>query len=238
MSDTGETCRRRAVVAGLTAVDPKAYGGWNGDCPGCDLDAERFSALCREAGIKEVTELHNEAATQAILTDCVKRAVAGLGAGDLLVVAISGHGGQVPDESGDESDGLDETLCLWDGQLSDDVIGDMLTRAPAGLRILFVTDTCNSGTNYRYAPRSMAKALPQQFAGEMIHFGGCADGKSSIGTGNGGLWTNALLKAFKEGLSYVEWFKKARRRMPRVQRPVYGEYGAVTETFRKRRALT
>jgi hypothetical protein len=38
------------------------------------------------------------------------------------VFFVSGHGGQVKDTDGDEEDGLDETLCLWDGQCADDFL--------------------------------------------------------------------------------------------------------------------
>ncbi len=37
-----------------------------------------------------------------------------LARGDLFMLTFSGHGGQVPDVSGEEADKLDETWCLYD----------------------------------------------------------------------------------------------------------------------------
>lgn len=36
------------------------------------------------------------------------------------MLSYSGHGGQLPDLNGDESDGRDETWCFFDGELVDD----------------------------------------------------------------------------------------------------------------------
>ena len=37
-----------------------------------------------------------------------------------LFLTYSGHGGQAPDLNNEEPDGMDETWCLYDGQLIDD----------------------------------------------------------------------------------------------------------------------
>ena len=64
---------RRALVAGLTAVDPAAYGGWSGACPGCDVDADLFGLLCSEQGL-QVKTLHNAQATRAGLERSLREA--------------------------------------------------------------------------------------------------------------------------------------------------------------------
>jgi len=227
---------RRAVVVGLTAVDPRAYRGWRGDCPGCDIDAEVFALLCREQGL-QVAELHNNHATRDCVIATARAAWSYMTAGDLLVVYISGHGGQIADTDGDETDGQDETLCLWDGQLSDDVLRSLWQDLPAGLRVFYVTDTCNSGTNYKLKPRSMRGVIPRDYGGQLIHFGGCADGMSSYGSDSGGTWTTALIDAWHPGDTYRQWYEKAAIRMPREQIPHYAEYGQVTSKFRHGVAL-
>jgi hypothetical protein len=74
-------------------------------------------------------------------------------AGDLFVLTYSGHGGQVPDSSGDEQDDKqDETWCLYDGQLIDDELYLELSRFAAGVRILVLSDSCHSGTVVRAQP--------------------------------------------------------------------------------------
>ena len=79
--------------------------------------------------------------------------------GDRVVVYYSGHGSQVPDENGDEEDGLDETFVPTDygrnGNRDEDmVIDDELAAALQALRdrqVLLVADSCHSGTVTRGA---------------------------------------------------------------------------------------
>lgn len=51
--------------------------------------------------------------------------------GDTVFFFYSGHGGTLPDDNGDEKDGLDETLCTAD-YMTPDVIASMLQRAESG----------------------------------------------------------------------------------------------------------
>ena len=78
--------------------------------------------------------------------------------GDRVVVYYSGHGTQVRDSSGDEADGMDEALAPSDTGSSagddDELIDDEIARAfarLAGREILFIADSCNSGTLSRSA---------------------------------------------------------------------------------------
>lgn len=221
----------RAVVAGLTAVDPRAYGGWSGACPGCDVDSEIFYAMCQESGVQAAL-FQNAAATRSNLTAAARAAWADMKAGDLFVFYISGHGGQQNDAGGDEEDGQDETLCLWDGPLSDDVLRDLWNEVPAGVRVFFVTDTCHSGTNFKYRPRSLRASMSREFKGGLIHFGGCADGSYSYGSTSGGVFTTALVDAWSATNTYLSWFVSAAATMPKNQTPTYAEWGAVDDSFR------
>ena len=158
-------------------------------------------------------------------------------AGGLLLVYISGHGGQVRDTSGDEADGMDETLCLWDGALNDDVLRSVWESLPTTIRVAYITDTCNSGTNYRDGPHDIARSIPRGFAGQLIHIGGCADGLSSFGSHQGGHFTTAMVDAWNYDQSWVQWFAGIKRTIKGGQVPVYAEYGPVTDAFRHGRAL-
>ncbi|KAI8050301.1 peptidase C14, caspase domain-containing protein [Syncephalis plumigaleata] len=64
---------------------------------------------------------------------------------------FSGHGGQVRDTDGDESDGFDETILPLDykkaGQIVDDEINAIMVRPlPPGCRLTAIFDSCHSGT--------------------------------------------------------------------------------------------
>jgi hypothetical protein len=217
-----------AVVWGLTAVDPAAYGGWSGACPGCDTDAAVFAMACSQEGVPAAL-LINEQATRARITAAAAAAAAALEPGGLLILFGSSHGTQRQDFSGDEPDGRDEAICLWDGPLLDDAVWDLLCIAGArGLRVWMITDCCHSGTNYRGAPASYGPGLAARAAGsglQLLHWGGCGDGQYSYGSSQGGVFTSALVDAWRSGQSYAEWFAGASARMPANQVPTCEEVG-------------
>jgi metacaspase-1 len=75
-----------------------------------------------------------------------------LRSGDHVVLTYSGHGGQVPDQNGDETeDKKDETWVLYDRQLIDDELYTMLGKFEQDVRILVLSDSCHSGTVTRVA---------------------------------------------------------------------------------------
>jgi hypothetical protein len=121
VKNAGTTSQARALIVGLTQVDPNHYGGWDGrsGCWGCDDDAERMRSLLEREGY-EVTMLIDDKATLKAVQDELKAAAAGAKADDTFFFYYSGHGDRVKDqEKGtkghDEADGWDETLCLFDG---------------------------------------------------------------------------------------------------------------------------
>jgi hypothetical protein len=73
-------------------------------------------------------------ATREATLSAISRASAVLEPGDFLFLTYSGHGGQLPDHTGDEIDGLDETWCLSDGQLVDDELYAALAAVAGGVR--------------------------------------------------------------------------------------------------------
>ena len=84
---------------------------------------------------------------------------------------FAGHGGQVPDVTGEEDDKKDETWCLFDGQLIDDELYYELSRFGEGVRILVLSDSCHSGTVTREAmmppatnPSQRPKLMPEAVA--------------------------------------------------------------------------
>ncbi len=66
---------------------------------------------------------------------------------DTLVWCYSGHGSSVPDTNGDEPDGKDECLCLFDGFYVDDDIRKFLDTIELDtMDFIFFADSCHSGT--------------------------------------------------------------------------------------------
>jgi metacaspase-1 len=136
---------------GLNGVSGAAYGGWDGPLAACEFDAKDMAVIAKSRGMQS-TVLLTKKGTRANVLDGMRSAAKALKAGDLFLLTYSGHGGQVPDVSGDEADKQDETWCLYDGQLIDDELYFELSRFAAGVRILVLSDSCHSGTVTRAGP--------------------------------------------------------------------------------------
>lgn len=136
---------------GLNAVNPSAYGGWDGPLAACEFDANDMSALAKSQGMKPTTLLTKKATRAAVLSH-LRSAAKALKAGDFFMLSYSGHGGQMPDANGDEADHKDETWCLYDGQLIDDELYFELSNFASGVRVLVLSDSCHSGTITRALP--------------------------------------------------------------------------------------
>jgi metacaspase-1 len=143
--------RALSLHIGLNEVSAAAYAGWTGPLAACEFDAKDMAALARTRGMKP-TLLLGQQGTRAKVLAGMRSAAKALGAGDLFFVSYSGHGGQVPDVSGEEADKQDETWCLFDGQLIDDELYFELSRFKAGVRILVLSDSCHSGSVVRAGP--------------------------------------------------------------------------------------
>ena len=136
---------------GLNGVSADAYSGWDGPLAACEFDANDMAAVAKSKGMSSAVLLTRKA-TRANLFSGMHDAAKKLKAGDLFFLSYSGHGGQVPDVSGDEADKQDETWCLFDGQLIDDELYFELSKFAAGVRILVLSDSCHSGTVTRAPP--------------------------------------------------------------------------------------
>ena len=154
---------------GLNAVSAAAYAGWDGPLAACEFDANDLAALATSKGMKS-TVLLTRKATRAAVLSALRNAAKKLKAGGLFVLSYSGHGGQVPDTNHDEPDKMDETWCLYDGQLIDDELYLELSRFAAGVRVLVLSDSCHSGTCTRARlpppppPGQRARLMPDTVA--------------------------------------------------------------------------
>ncbi len=143
--------RAMSLHIGLNLVDPKHYEGWSGPLAACEFDANDMAAIAKAKGMV-ATKLLTKAGTRKAVLAGLRGAAAKLAKGDLFFLTYSGHGGQVPDASGDEPDKQDETWCLYDGQLIDDELYFELGKFASGVRILVLSDSCHSGTVTRARP--------------------------------------------------------------------------------------
>lgn len=135
-----------AVNIGLNRVDPTQYNPPLKVLKGCENDARSMNAIAQSQGF-ETTMLLGDQATHEGVSDAIANAAQLLQPGDIFLLTFSGHGSQIDDETHDEDeDGKDETLVLFDRNMLDDELFALWGRFRPDVRILFVCDSCHSGT--------------------------------------------------------------------------------------------
>lgn len=138
----------QALAVGLNAVNPANYDGWDGRLGGCENDVKDMLAIAKSQGFN-VESLLTSKATRSAFRNAILQAAETLEPGGIFVLSYSGHGDQAADTNGDEPDGLDETLLLYDGELCDDEMAELWTHFKDGVRIVYYTDSCHSATQYK-----------------------------------------------------------------------------------------
>jgi len=142
MSDS----RGVSLHIGVNYVDKNHYGGtWDGKLNACEKDCDDMQAIARVQGF-ETHVLKSQDATRDAVATKISEISGQLKEGDFFLLSYSGHGGTIPDVDGDEEDQVDETWCLFDGQLLDDELNILWSKFKAGVRVLVVSDSCHSGT--------------------------------------------------------------------------------------------
>jgi hypothetical protein len=143
---------KRALCVGIND-----YPVDGADLMGCVNDANDWAALLTEhydfptADVRLMTDAE---ATKANVMAALGDLLAGATDGDVLVFTNSSHGSYMPDESGDEPDTYDETLCphdIEDSMILDDELRTAFADLPAGVRLTVISDSCHSGSTTRVA---------------------------------------------------------------------------------------
>lgn len=235
---------RRAILVGLKEVAPQAYGGWDGKngCAGCEFDVDNVAQMLTPMGY-EILTLKTAEATKLNILSYLNDSARTLEAGDTLLFYYAGHGGQQPDRNGDESDGHDETLIAFDGEIIDDQLNEIWCSFKPGVRIIMLSDSCNSGTNYRDLNRipeptpikPVDDGISDEMVAQMVHMGGCRDGAVSAGYQSGGAFTIALVNAWNGGQfqgTYEDLHATILQGVNSGQEPQMNWYGNITDDFR------
>ncbi|KAH8832761.1 peptidase C14, caspase domain-containing protein [Flagelloscypha sp. PMI_526] len=159
--------------------------------------------------------------TRSVILGALNWLVEGAAAHDSLFIHYSGHGGQAPDDNGDEADGWDEVIYPLDYKensfIRDDQLHEMLvSRLPPGCRLTAVFDACHSGTvldlpriysstcRERHSHISNRSRTRGQSAADVICFSSCRDGETSADTFQGGMPVGAMSWAWLSALKRKE----------------------------------
>ncbi len=211
---------------GLNKVDPDEYQGWPGYLAGCWHDADSMAATFATLDY-DAQGFFDEDCTGERLRSFMADAAASLVDGDTLVFSYSGHGGQ----SLGMMLGTTETMCLFDGQLSDTELRAMLSQFKAGVNCAVVADSCHAGglsravptVRARVAPLWVTKNLPvvqakgdAPIAANALLLAACQRDELAGDGDLNGAFTGSLLAARGEGATWRQWYGATSRFMSKA----------------------
>ena len=153
------------------------------DLRGAVNDARDVAQALAGSGVRDLVVLEDAAATRTRIVDAWWGMLGRAEPGDTLVLTYAGHGGQEPERiSGTEHDGRDEVLLLGGfrstgagtrERIFDDELNQWFLEAGArDLRVVFVADSCHSGTLTRSidprAPRMPLRTAAYTITDDML----------------------------------------------------------------------
>lgn len=174
------------------------------DYPGSNMeltatkDGDHFKELAEYCGVTDITYLKNEECHKPNVKKHLKKFCKKCTEDDWFIYFYAGHGTQVPDLDGDESDGFDEALVLVSPQgrigrphcLIDDELADVLCKyLHPDAHMLIITDCCHSG--------SIADLDKEQWQDrKVVAIGACHDDQTAGDKKHmGGILTSSMLCA-------------------------------------------
>ncbi|MDX2249503.1 MAG: S8 family serine peptidase [Bacteroidia bacterium] len=128
-------------------------------------DALFWESYARSQGYR-TQSLHDKAATVDAVKQILNLYSKNMKAGDILLLTYAGHGGQITNDRpiSLDSEGYDQTWCLYDRQMLDDEIYECFESFVEGTRILVVSDSCHSGTITRDEEIDLSKLFAEGMA--------------------------------------------------------------------------
>ncbi|QDZ18747.1 type I metacaspase [Chloropicon primus] len=245
VSLSDEDLRRLAVLRGMRCSNPSGVprrelvgfvlggsgsGGTRSELGGCITDTRYMNyCLCSRFRFEadQILMLNEDQRNpyQVPTHDNILRAiewlVSGSSPGDSLVFMYSGHGDQVRDNTGEELDGMCETILPLDHQRAGPIVDKelyvrMVAPLGPGVRLFALCDSCHSGTildlPYAFVPelnprggwgqspwRPAARVFKGTSGGDAVCISGCRDDQTSADTrqlSGGQATTGAMLYSF------------------------------------------
>jgi len=182
---------------------------------GCINDVNNIKSVIKNIGFNNITVLTDETDKPPnkinILTE-LTRLLSNSNNNDLLFFSYSGHGSQVLDKNGDETDNRDEVIIPLDfNVITDDELKSVIqTYLKPNVTLFALFDCCNSGTvldlkyqylnslNYdNYTENNKATDTP----GNVIMISGCTDNQTSADAFINNTSQGAMTWAFIESIN-------------------------------------
>lgn len=225
---------RYGLHIGINEVNPLFYNGWVGKLYGCVNDAIDLSTLIN-AESKRL--LINEMASISIFISAISDIANKSTPDDTTYITYSGHGGQITDINNDESDKLDETWCLYNGEIIDDLIFKLINSIKG--KVIVLSDSCHSGSITRAISLNDVRRIKQKPKGiesesislnlgtlpdnkpNVLTLSGCQDFQVSYDGTKNGLFTESILTTLHKNrdIDYIELITRSRSLIGNSQYP-------------------
>jgi metacaspase-1 len=168
------TATKRALCIGIGDYPVRGR-----DLKGAVPDAKAWATLLRERfgfDKRDITLLLDAQATRAQILAALDALLSDARSGDVRVFTIACHGTYLADQDDDEADEYDEALCPWDYRkelIRDDELRERLASVRTGVRVVFIVDSCHSGTVTRLLrtqspPARRPRFMPPNLLGRAV----------------------------------------------------------------------
>jgi len=127
------------------------------DLQGCVNDVENMmDMLTTKFKFDSIIKLTDKKATTKNIKSELEDLINQAEVGDIILFHYSGHGSQVKDYNKDETDGVDEIICPHDlnwqsKMITDDYIYKTFSKLKDGVTLVYISDSCHSGSMLRNA---------------------------------------------------------------------------------------
>ena len=208
-----------SINIGINRFDENVFP--NANLSGCVGDSLNMSSIAKKAGFTP-TLINDEKATIKEFVKQMKQYAKSMTEGDSLMLSFSGHG-TYDDSSGTRITGL----CFHDGIFWDFQIKKLLMKFKAGVSIIWITDSCFSEDNFKFASPSLTNGKAKfilfekirqlspptteiitlkEISANIVAYTSSNQYQPSYDTEEGGVFTKAFIKAFNSD-NYSNFYK-------------------------------
>ncbi len=204
---------------------------------GAENDAKDMAKIAAKCGFTTKVLLSGQA-TKDVVISAIQEVAGKMTGDDIFLLTYAGHGNSINDTDGDEDDGKDETLCLYDSQLIDDELAELWTLFPEGSRILMVADSCHSGSVLRFVAEQYDNNLLEgiDIKASVKLISACQDYQYAEDNeeGSNGLFTEKLKSVWEDGAfkgNYVDFVREIKSRLHKKMDPNLYNIGLENKEF-------